>query len=67
MIEEKLNQELMELKTKMRKKKKWQLQIVDYENELTAIEENISFLSNQLKEEEKDVEKLEGLSWSKPC
>ncbi|MCR1833445.1 hypothetical protein NSA56_03425 [Oceanobacillus caeni] len=64
MIEEKLNQELMELKTKMRKKKKWQLQIVDYENELTAIEENISFLSNQLKEEEKDVEKLEGLSFS---
>ncbi|WP_068672890.1 hypothetical protein [Oceanobacillus sp. Castelsardo] len=64
MFEDKHNQELIELKTKIRKKKKWQLQIVDYENELTIIEENISLLSNQLTEEEKDVARLEGLSFT---
>jgi hypothetical protein len=64
MFDDKLNQELIGLKTKIRKKKKWQLQIIDYENELTVIEENISLLSSQLKEEEKDVEKLEGLSFT---
>ncbi|WP_085991412.1 hypothetical protein [Oceanobacillus senegalensis] len=56
------NEKLIEVKGKVRKKHKWQGQLMDYENERIEIKKTIQDLSVQLDEESKDVEKLKGIS-----
>jgi len=59
---ERLNEHLVHLKSAKRRKKKWEIQLKDYEAELNAMNHNIQTLENQLKKEVKDVQKLEGIS-----
>lgn len=57
-----INQKLVETKGALRKRDKYQVQLADYEQELETIEETIAQLRSQLQSEQKDVEKLEGIS-----
>ncbi|RKQ35520.1 hypothetical protein [Oceanobacillus halophilus] len=59
-----IREQLIQVKSDLRRKNKWEMQKSDYENELADVEKFISDLTNQLKEEKKDVEKLEGTSIS---
>ncbi|WP_042224282.1 hypothetical protein [Oceanobacillus manasiensis] len=61
---DRLNSELIQVKADLRRKNKWQKQVKDYETELAEIEGIIKNLTKRLREEEKDVEKLEGFSIS---
>ncbi|PAV28883.1 hypothetical protein CIL05_14755 [Virgibacillus profundi] len=56
-----LNGQLVQIKGKMSKKKKWETQLTDYRVELSGIEDTITELEGQLTEEMKDVKKLEGI------
>ncbi|WP_078379820.1 hypothetical protein [Sutcliffiella halmapala] len=60
-----INDHLLDLKDKMRKKQKWEKQLEDYKRELMGIENAISNLLHKLATEQKDVEKLEGFSVTK--
>jgi hypothetical protein len=57
-----LNDQIIQMKTNIRKKRKLEKQLVDYQQELILMEETIANLENRLKEEQKDVQKLEGIS-----
>ncbi|MFD2630101.1 hypothetical protein [Oceanobacillus kapialis] len=61
---QRLNESLIQVKADLRRKKKWERQVEDYETELAEIEEVIKKQTKRLEEEEKDVEKLEGFSIS---
>jgi hypothetical protein len=57
-----INQKLVETKGALRKRDKYRIQLADYEQELEAVEEKLTLLRSQLQSEQKDVEKLEGIS-----
>lgn len=59
-----INEHLVHIKGAMRKKKKWEIQLEDYEAELENIEKSITQLEAQLKDEKADVKKLTGMSFS---
>ncbi len=59
---EQLNEHLVHLNGAKRRKKKWEIQLNDYEAELNQINQNIAELEKQLVKEIKDVRKLEGIS-----
>ncbi|MFD1849428.1 hypothetical protein [Oceanobacillus bengalensis] len=56
-----LNEKMVFIKGKRRKKHKWEVQLEDYQDELIGIEQEITNLTVKLKSEEKDVKKLEGI------
>ena len=58
----KLNEQLIQIKESMGKKKKWENQMNDYKSELVELEDSIAQLENNLSDEMKDVRKLEGVS-----
>ncbi|WP_408009769.1 hypothetical protein ACJROX_05570 [Pseudalkalibacillus sp. A8] len=57
-----LNEQLILIKGNLRKKQKWEKQLMDYKKELTDIKLMISDLKEKLSSEQSDVEKLEGFS-----
>jgi tetratricopeptide (TPR) repeat protein len=59
---EEINTKLVEIQGELRKVKKYQSQLADYEKELEMITEAIAQLNRQLESEQKDVTKLERLS-----
>ncbi|SHF86522.1 AAA family ATPase [Ornithinibacillus halophilus] len=59
---ENLNEEIIRIKGNIRRKQKIEAQLVDYENERSSIKQTISELKRRLKEEQKDVDRLTGLS-----
>lgn len=61
---EQLNERLVIVKERQRKKVKWERELASYENELKTEQEKAKQCKEQLQLEEKDVEKLEGLSLS---
>ncbi|MBP2078046.1 hypothetical protein [Oceanobacillus polygoni] len=56
---EAINEQLIRVRSAMSKKKKWEIQLADYERELIEIEMEISRLEKQVIAEKKDVQKLE--------
>lgn len=56
---EAINEQLIRVRSAMSKKKKWEIQLADYERELLEIEMEISRLEKQVIAEKKDVQKLE--------
>ncbi|WP_099157070.1 hypothetical protein [Virgibacillus ndiopensis] len=57
-----INQQLVQIKGALSSKKKWGRQLTDYRDELSEIENTIVNLEDQLADEMKGVEKLEGIS-----
>jgi chromosome segregation ATPase len=57
-----MNERLVEIQGKLRKKDKYQLQLKDYESELKVVEEELTHLRERFISEKKDVEKLESMS-----
>ncbi|WP_261129875.1 hypothetical protein [Bacillus sp. Marseille-Q3570] len=64
MIDE-LNEQLIEIKGELRKKRKWEQQLADYKQELTETQGKIYDLKEKLASEQSDVDKLEGFSVTK--
>lgn len=57
-----LNEEIVQIKGELHRKKKLELQLNDFQNERSEMEQTITKLNNQLTNEKRDVKKLEGLS-----
>lgn len=57
-----INEKLVEIQGKLRKKKKYKAQLEDYKSELTTIEDELTHLREKFISEEKDVVKLESMS-----
>ncbi|RLL46563.1 hypothetical protein D8M04_04970 [Oceanobacillus piezotolerans] len=57
-----ISEKLVQIAAERRMKHKWELQLADYEKEQFTMNKEIEHLTEQLKREEKDVKKLEGLS-----
>lgn len=59
---ENLNQELIQIKSDLKRKHAWELQLEDYQNDLHVAREESHRLKNRLLDEKADVEKLEKLT-----
>ncbi|NRD81075.1 hypothetical protein HPT25_27670 [Bacillus sp. BRMEA1] len=57
-----INEKLVKIQEKLRKKEKYQLQLNEYEKEWESIQETVRQLEKTLHSEEKDVKRLEGIS-----
>ncbi|WP_042142860.1 hypothetical protein [Paucisalibacillus sp. EB02] len=58
----KINEEIVQIKGELHRKKKLELQLNDFQHERYEMEQTITKLKNQLTNEKRDVKKLEGLS-----
>ncbi|WP_026907067.1 hypothetical protein [Paucisalibacillus globulus] len=57
-----LNEQIIQAKGVLHKKRKLEMKLEDFQNELSDVEQTINRLNSLLKDEEKDVKKLEGIS-----
>ncbi|GAB3798594.1 hypothetical protein [Virgibacillus kimchii] len=59
-----INDRLERISERMKKKRKWEMQLSDYKAELSDVEKMISGLEDQLTDEMKDVKKLERIGFT---